>query len=392
MAITYIGSTSRPDDGGTQGGNVSNGILVASAGPPVTGDLVVFFVQYRGNVTLLVSETSGQSWNSTSQYVTTDLTACIFWCRWDSSLENGNNPRVGNDSGSDALSVVAFIFRPSDVDKLWDVDTFQTAIFAAGSSPFTKTITGVTTTASSTVVIACWHTADDNAWSAASGSGWSDLGDESQYRNTTGDAQSMAFAAQVKTSAAVTGDVSKGQASNGGDAGVSAIIAFKEYDEGGGTSPISGSSSGSSTVTGALTGKAHLSGSVIGTASVAASITANGWLSGMSSGTSNVSGTLSGKGNLVGSTAGTATVIGTLKAIGKLSGSSAGVATATALLKGKGYLSGTASGISTAVINNGNETVPVVVINFYSKVNTVYKGPSSITRSIGYSSRIKTQI
>ncbi|ODU24775.1 MAG: hypothetical protein ABS95_01525 [Verrucomicrobia bacterium SCN 57-15] len=96
--------------------------------------------------------------------------------------------------------------------------------------------------------------------------------------------------------------------------------------------PLSGSSAGTSTVTGALSVTKNLAGSAAGSATVTASLSTGSGLSGSTSGAATVSGTLSVTKSLGGSSEGTCTVTGALVVSKQLTGSSNGIATVTASL------------------------------------------------------------
>lgn len=234
MAITLISSTARPADNQTFGGNANNNLLINPIGA-ATGDLVFVIGQYRGATLIEVDETGGQVWNSLTAFIDA-ANLCqvrIFWCRWSDEAYNGNNPNFfANGISGNPFTCTGHIFRPTTSTKLWAIDTAHTSTqFSAPSSPLTVTRSGVTTTNPSTVTIATWHTADLNTWDTLSGTGWVSMGD-AQNRNTTGGGQSSTRAYKIMTSAGATGDVSKNQATNGGDAGVTSIISFYEYDPG----------------------------------------------------------------------------------------------------------------------------------------------------------------
>lgn len=236
MAITYIASTGRPGDNSTQGGNVTSPLLIAAAGA-TTGDLVIVIAQYRGNATIqLGAESAGQTWNSLTQFNDTgNLCAVrIFWCRWNTATYNGNDPNFDVVSGSSsiAFATVGHIFRPTTSTNVWAVDNAQAnSSYAAPSTPFTVTITGVTPSHASSVAVACWFSEDDNTWGSLSGTGWNVAGD-AQYRNTTGSDMSSSYAYKIQSSAAATGNVSKNQATLGGDAGATCIVSFYEASSG----------------------------------------------------------------------------------------------------------------------------------------------------------------
>lgn len=234
MAITHFGEASAPADNGAQAG--PGAVAVTPPASMQAGDLVLLIGQYRGAVTLSVSESGGQDWNSLAEISTTNVDVHIFWCRFNGTWSA--NPSLTNTSGTNALTVVMQVFRPSDSSKVWSVDVAQVETdFAAPTTPFTVTITGQTTVSASTVTFATWATADDNTWGSLSGTGWSKTGMAAQFRNTTGQDQSITFAYKIQTSAGDTGNVSQNQATLGGDAGTSSIVTFAEADPPAGPPP-----------------------------------------------------------------------------------------------------------------------------------------------------------
>lgn len=109
---------------------------------------------------------------------------------------------------------------------------------------------------------------------------------------------------------------------------------------------LSGSISGTSTVSATLGGRTQLTGSFAGTSSVAASIRAKGILIASLSGTSSVSGSMQAKGTLIASLLGTSSLSATVQGKGLLSGSNAGISSISALLTGGGSLAGPINGSS----------------------------------------------
>jgi hypothetical protein len=229
--ITFIGAASNPTDGAS-----ATGPTLSVTPPPgmQVGDLVVVFVQYRATDALLeVNNSGGQAWSNAKRIGNTDVTGKLFWCRfnghWSASPSFSAVDLFGSPEGTEALSVVMHVARPSSTDKFWiahfgpDRGTFD----ATGT---TKTIAGHTTVKPGTISVAVWATADENSWDSLSGSGWSKTGISSQYRNTSGSRQSATFAYQIKTAAGATTDVSQDQATFGGDAGVTYIVSFAEID------------------------------------------------------------------------------------------------------------------------------------------------------------------
>jgi hypothetical protein len=112
------------------------------------------------------------------------------------------------------------------------------------------------------------------------------------------------------------------------------------------TGPMSGSSSGGSTVTGTLTGIGALSGSADGASSTSGNLQGTGALSGSANGASSLTGNLQGTGALSGAANGASSVSGTMVGTGSMSGSSDGASTATGTLTGTIAASGSANGSS----------------------------------------------
>lgn len=221
MAITYHNSASNPADNGT---NTTTPIVVTPPASMAAGDLV-FFLAYTKIVTatFAISQASGQTWNTID--AGPDGVG-IFWCRFNGTW--GSDPSIAVTGGAQAWSAVMHVFRPTTGTNVWAVDqALVETDHGTPSSPFTVTITGQTTTQANTVTIATWASIDDNTWGSLSGAGWVTTG-SAQYRNTSGNDISLTFAHKIQTSAGATGNVSKNQATLGGDQTVSKIITFYE--------------------------------------------------------------------------------------------------------------------------------------------------------------------
>lgn len=220
--ITYHGSGSNPADNGTVG---TTTVSVTPPGSMLIGDLVYVSTHSRvtGNTHDIV-DWGGQVWQTLNSQSTTNSTAQGFWCRYNGAWKT--NPSFSFSTGT-TTTVVMHVFRPPTTSCWWSIDIAQqTATFTAGSSPFTKTITGQTTTGDTTVTIAAWYSVDDNTWGSLSGTGWVGTG-SAQYRNTNGSDNSSSFAHKLQLADAATGNVSLNQATLGGDAGQTSIITFK---------------------------------------------------------------------------------------------------------------------------------------------------------------------
>jgi hypothetical protein len=237
-APTFVAATSTPADNGAQAGpTITIDKDAGALSNAQTGDLVVVVAQYRGladtttNAQLLPNESGGQCWSNTRGVSTSSHHSRIFWCTfngtWTADPSFSRYDSTFTPQGTLALTCVAMVFRPDSQSDFWVVCNGPIrGTFTAGSTPFTKTITGLTPRKDDTVTIAVWSTADDNTWDSLSGTNWTQSGLSAQYRNTTGSDQSLAIAYQLQGTAAATNNVSLNQATLGGDAGGTQLISF----------------------------------------------------------------------------------------------------------------------------------------------------------------------
>ncbi len=240
-APTFHGVTSAPADNGAQAGpTVTVDKDAGALSTAQAGDLIVVVVQYRAvadvgsNAQVLPNESGGQNWNVERGATGSSHHSRVIWCRFNGTWTADptfSNINTGTPTGTLALTAVALVFRPTSSSKHWVVcnGPFR-GTFTAGTTPFTKTITGITPRKGQNVTIGVFSTGDDNTWDTLSGTNWTQSGLSAQYRNTTGTDQSMAIVYQLQDSAAATNDVSLNQATLGGDAGLTQLITFAEVD------------------------------------------------------------------------------------------------------------------------------------------------------------------
>lgn len=221
--ITYFGSASTPADNGT-------GTSAAPATTPPTGtalgDLVFLtgFTRDNAGVSMAITTTGGQTWNSLTAFANTNITGQTFWARFNGTW--AANPIITVTGGTSPYSTTMHVFRPTATAYTWAVDVAQaTATFTAPGSPFTVSRAGQTTVASSAVAFASWAVPIANTWGSISGSGWAVTG-TAQYRNTSGSDQSATHAHFITTSGATSPTVSKNESA--GTAGATAVITMKE--------------------------------------------------------------------------------------------------------------------------------------------------------------------
>jgi hypothetical protein len=179
----------------------------------IAGDLVIVHCWTRNiaaDVTsIVISTTGGQDWK-----VLQDLGGAvnppkvrIFWCRFNGTWSA--DPVFTFNVVIDVNSAVMQVIRPTIQSNRWSpgvADYLGTV--ANNTSPYTTTVTGITTLKNSTISIACWWTSNNHTFPNTSGTGWAQLGAQ-QYRNLAGNDQSSGFAYKIQTSPGATGNVSK---------------------------------------------------------------------------------------------------------------------------------------------------------------------------------------
>ncbi len=221
-AITYFASASNPADNGTLD------LATVPVTPPAlmqTGDLVVLIANAReGLQALAISNAGGQSWTSETAN-TVNTTQRIFWARYNGTW--AANPSVSFPAGANGTTVVMRVFRPTSGFNTWALDVALTnSSFAAPGGARDVTIAGITTVTNGALVLATWATTDDNSWGLQT-AGWANAGG-SQYRNLDGNDSSQSAAYKIMPTAGASGNVVNRQTANGGDAGNSSILAFRE--------------------------------------------------------------------------------------------------------------------------------------------------------------------
>ena len=219
MSIAYFGSASTPADGSS---NTTNPTVVVPPVNMLAGDLVLMIGESRDSTaTLAISNAGGQTWTSETQVNQTNCRIRLFWCRFNGTWSANPSVSFGN---TNQHIVVMHVFRPSNANSVWAVDVAQvSSIYAAPASPYTVTNPTITTITDGALVFAAWASSDDNTWGALT-AGWTTPG-LAQYRNNSNLSQTHAY--KVMAIAGASGNVSKNQATLGGDAGAYLIIAFK---------------------------------------------------------------------------------------------------------------------------------------------------------------------
>ncbi|MEP7377571.1 MAG: PQQ-dependent sugar dehydrogenase [Chitinophagaceae bacterium] len=195
FAQTFVGVSSAPADNAAQAGPNSPALT-----PPVgmlAGDLVVIHGQYRATgATFSINQAGGQTWNTIAGSNASNQTTAIFWCTYNGTW--GASPSIKVASGTNGLTAVMYVFRPTALGFSWRVNNTLVTGTTTGTNP--NTVNGVTTTASNTVAMAFWSSAFANTWGTLGGTGWLKTGLAAQYRNTT-TGQSHTAAYNIQTTA-----------------------------------------------------------------------------------------------------------------------------------------------------------------------------------------------
>lgn len=229
--ITAFGAASTPADNGSQSSDTG----AAEITPPASmqsNDYALLFVCNSDNQTTnvpAISNTGGQTWTSETTLAslpsggtgsTENVHSRLFHARFNGTWSANPSVQMGTSTAG-PLTLVMLVFRGVDTTTAVDV----TPVSASYDATTTVTITGITTNTNGAMAVAFWCSRDDNTWSLVTG-GWSQ--DHTQIRNTGGADNSIAHAYKVQATAGSTGDVRNDQATLGGDAGHTWILALKE--------------------------------------------------------------------------------------------------------------------------------------------------------------------
>ena len=219
-AISYQGSSSNPSDGGSLG---SSTVAVTPAGGTQAGDLIILVANSRDTSnTIAISNTGGQTWTAETANGITNTTRRIFWARYNGTWSA--NPSV-SFSANTATTVSMHVFRPTISSNTWAIDVTQNLATFTNSTTDVS-IASITTLTNGALVFANWASTDNNSWGLQTG-GWSTAG-SGQYANTNGADSSQSSAYKIMPTAGLSGAVVNRMSAAGTDAGVTAILAFKE--------------------------------------------------------------------------------------------------------------------------------------------------------------------
>lgn len=222
MAFSFFGSASNPAHNGT---NTASPAAVTPPGSMQSGDLVVLMGTTKDNfadVGYSISTTGGQTWNTTDITgidVGTNRSMLVAWCIFNGTW--AANPAI-SATVSQALSAVMIVARP-DAGETVAFDT-HTGVqnFAAPSSPFDVTLTGLNTATADEFVIAVTMSVDDNELVVQT-VGWTSL----SFDNAGGTDLAVGVGHKTQALAGATGSIVVRETANGGDAGLGFVAAWQ---------------------------------------------------------------------------------------------------------------------------------------------------------------------
>lgn len=230
--ISLFGAASTPtDDDAT--GNAGPGVTWTPPASMVAGDCVFALVQVRqtglGWAEIDFTNTGGQEWHELSDetFQSTTCSCRAYLCRFNGTW---SADPAWDGVVTTSVSGVAVVLHSSDSAYQFDLDglagMFKWANFAAPTTPFTVTRTGITTETDGAVVIAGCVSIDDDTYTLITGS-WATALPAAQCRNNAGTDQSCAIAYRVFPTAGATGNIEWTQGDVAGDAGITFILALK---------------------------------------------------------------------------------------------------------------------------------------------------------------------
>lgn len=202
-------------------------VTIPTPAGAVAGDLVVVVCYYRGATqNYSVSTTGGQSWVPCATHRSTSQMVQAFYCRFNGTW--AANPVFTVGSGTETAIGVMHVFRGQlGAASRWAMDQSPALGSGAGTG---FTITGVTTKAQRTLSIALVASQDDNTYTLTTPGLWMRLGN-AQYRSTGGTDAAITFAQLALNQAGPTGNLTQTQATLGADAGITAVLVFKEGED-----------------------------------------------------------------------------------------------------------------------------------------------------------------
>ncbi len=204
FAQTFFGVASSPADNGSV---TATTVTIIPPAAMQAGDLVVIYAHYRNNAgTLSVTTTGGQTWTSETAYNIGNQRTNIFWCRFNGTWSANPVITRAGGSGTQPLSAIMYVFRPSNSDNIWSK---HAGLTNGNTTNATVSVTGLATTVPQTVTMAFWGTEDSRTWGTLAGTGWDNTGLNDQYRNTGGSRQSHTAAYNIRTTAGPASNVSQ---------------------------------------------------------------------------------------------------------------------------------------------------------------------------------------
>lgn len=196
---TFIETQAVPVDAGS---NATNTMPVAVPTTVVTGDLIFVIVGERGGTpTFGVGAAANQTWNTAK--ICDNTQAQIFCCQYNGSFAGATTIDF-TCSTNVCTSALLHVFRPPTVGT-WVLDYTPSDIFTVSS--LSPAIASRPVSGGETITIAVWITSSSRTFSALTGTGWSQSGMVTRFRNTAAGDRTYTFAYYAGSGAGDPGPV-----------------------------------------------------------------------------------------------------------------------------------------------------------------------------------------
>jgi len=189
MAISVFGVAANPADLSSFNEN-SGACAITPPASMTSGQLVVIFsdsMSANGARVHHISQAGGQTWN-TAFTTTTAFNTGVFWCQFNGTWSANPSVAVTSNATSEGFQAAMLVISPSGASPTWSLESSGTNTnYAAPSSPFNVTTSGLTPVTQNTIAVAYWFTGVSVLPSPAytlQTSGWVAPGGAAQWRNS----------------------------------------------------------------------------------------------------------------------------------------------------------------------------------------------------------------
>lgn len=211
MAITFFGVSSTPADNSTS----TNPVTITPPASMVAGDLAVVVLNHKSSGNWSIVEEGGQTWTALGASTSgSTIARVLYWCRYNGTWSA--DPTFSNSAGGSAPATgVMTVFRPTNGANTWT--GYEVSNSGANATTTLVTFGSFTPTNANSVTLGTWLSSDNNTWGNLTGTGWSKSGLSNQYRNSSGQDNSITLAYYIQGTVEVIPEVSQTQLTLGAD-------------------------------------------------------------------------------------------------------------------------------------------------------------------------------